>query len=216
MDILWHDDETNHFVSIAEEPLKEDMEVVMNSFEGHRFRLRLTTGIAETMFTKGSKDETIVIVYDTTLNSLSYYNLDEAEGLRRKVKNNIMKSCLEIPEISNDPSELKKCITNSVTDHIRKAHESKNLLRKYQNDVSNQLRNYSCADLSLETPEPISSYDISIDSKPYTINNLLDLSHAKIWYVNNFITPEECKVLEDYGNHKHLYLIIYFEFLTSI
>lgn len=28
---------------------------------------------------------------------------------------------------------------------------------------------------------------------------LLDLPHAKIWFVENFITPEECKVFETHG-----------------
>jgi hypothetical protein len=165
------------------------------------------------MFTKGIKDETIVVTYDPVLNSLGLYDLAQHDRIRNSVKNAIMKECSDLKA-----DELKKCVAKTYTGHVQKAHASKSLLRKYQHSVSNQLRNYTCADLSLETATPISTYDFQYEGKSYTVNNLLDLAHAKVWYVNNFITPEECQIFEKHGN-KSLVLsfsCFLFEFISQI
>ena len=51
----------------------------------------------------------------------------------------------------------------------------------------------------MQPTEPESSYPVLIDDKPYTVDILLDSSHAKIWKIDNFITDEECDILVKHG-----------------
>lgn len=69
--------------------------------------------------------------------------------------------------------------------------------------MSARLRNYTCADPTMNTTTPISSKTVNIMNKQYHMDTYLDMDSAKIWSVSNFITPDECSILMNYGV-KHL------------
>ena len=65
--------------------------------------------------------------------------------------------------------------------------------------MSDKLRNYTCADPTLESSTPLRTETMRIQNKDYTVNILLDMNAAKIWSVEGFISEEECRILHDHG-----------------
>jgi hypothetical protein len=90
-------------------------------------------------------------------------------------------------------------MANAVVDDLVKQSESKTKLQKYRDLMSGRLRNYTCADEKLETSKPLRSETIHYEGKRYTLDILFDTPSAKIWGIENFITDEECSVLENHA-----------------
>ena len=67
-------------------------------------------------------------------------------------------------------------------------------MRQYRDKMAERLRNYTCADASMTSSPSLATYDYVDEAKntTYKINILLDHSHAKVWTISNFVTPEEC------------------------
>ena len=62
--------------------------------------------------------------------------------------------------------------------------------------LATQWEDYTCADQSLPTTTPISLQNWSYQGIYHTVGVLLDRDEAKIHYIKNFITPEECAAIE--------------------
>ena len=60
---------------------------------------------------------------------------------------------------------------------------------KLTRELMLSLRNYTCADETMETSTPIKSYTKILQNKKYVVDVLLDASHSKIWVVDDFISP---------------------------
>lgn len=69
----------------------------------------------------------------------------------------------------------------------------------YWDQIADKLRNYTCADESLSTSTPKSSVVEFIYDKDCIVDTYLQLEHAKIWAVQEFMSDEECDVLTKYG-----------------
>lgn len=182
---------------------------MIDTYEHHQFIIRLLdnqkdANHLETLFTKQLNDETVIVHYNEKTHNLTLTIPDEYDWLRKKIHKLVQTTCSSdnINNNEDDKNDFSSCIRENIALHVKHVHESKNNLRKFQDDISSKLRNYTCDDDNLSTTTPDYIYPMNIDGKSYDINVLLDLTHAKIWYVNNFITPEECDLLEKHGRPK--------------
>ncbi|KAL7527718.1 hypothetical protein ACHAXR_002093, partial [Thalassiosira sp. AJA248-18] len=62
--------------------------------------------------------------------------------------------------------------------------------------MAEQWEDYTCADFDLPTTAPKSMHNWHYQGEDHTVGVLLDRDEAKIHYVKNFITPEECAAIE--------------------
>eukprot|EP00595_Chromulina_sp_UTEXLB2642_P002078 CAMPEP_0196764406 /NCGR_PEP_ID=MMETSP1095-20130614/6047_1 /TAXON_ID=96789 ORGANISM="Chromulina nebulosa, Strain UTEXLB2642" /NCGR_SAMPLE_ID=MMETSP1095 /ASSEMBLY_ACC=CAM_ASM_000446 /LENGTH=318 /DNA_ID=CAMNT_0042119883 /DNA_START=417 /DNA_END=1373 /DNA_ORIENTATION=+ len=95
--------------------------------------------------------------------------------------------------------EFTQCVADVIYEDITKITDAKEKAEKYRDLLSSRLRNYTCEDDSMNTSTPISSYNIRLHDKSVKVEVLQDLPSAKIWYVDNFISEDECNVLVNHG-----------------
>eukprot|EP01038_Epipyxis_sp_PR26KG_P006717 gene6717-9210_t len=182
-------------VKQTEKPVRNNSEVQINSYDTHQFKVKFLKDIpgVEVNFTKGPKEENVIISYDP----------DTGMSVRQTTKfNEIMDQISSATEICGDfrGAKFSECVAHEIVDEVTRITDAKSTMAKYRDLMSSRLRNYTCIDEDMETTKPIKSFDVNIDGKSLTVDSLLDSTHAKIWKVDNFITEEECGVLMEYGN----------------
>jgi hypothetical protein len=74
----------------------------------------------------------------------------------------------------------------------KEIHEQQEL----RTEIGVQWEEYTCADFDLPTTTPKSIHSWSYDGQEHEVGVLLNRDEAKIHYVKNFITPEECAAIE--------------------
>ena len=141
---------------------------------------------------KGSEEEVITVRYDK-INGMTIDQITKSDELI----NEVMEKSVHCNSLSG--TEYAECIADNVKESVNKLSESKSRITKYRYLMSSRLRNYTCADESLNTSTPLSSKMTFILNKHYRVNSLFDTSHAKIWAIDDFISDEECAILEKYG-----------------
>lgn len=180
-------------------PIRNESETHINSYENHQFLVKfyhnLTEKDAHTHFVKGPREETVTILYDPAADELSIVTFSKFDELMAGIKN-ATEVCGK-----GDVAKLTDCVTRAVIDDIEKISDQKTELVKNRDLMSNRLRNYTCADPAMETSRPLYTYTWNPDDGGADINvdALYETDHAKIWIAHDFITPEECKILEDHG-----------------
>lgn len=94
------------------------------------------------------------------------------------------------------------CFVKGIADDVIKTEDQKTEIVKYRNLMSARLRNYTCADETMNTSTPIKSTKVDLRGEIYDTDVLYDMPDAKIWLMHNFISEEECKILEDHGRSR--------------
>jgi hypothetical protein len=97
---------------------------------------------------------------------------------------------------------LADCIVNELSPDVNKLTEAMNTMMKTTSQVSGHLRNYTCEDESLDTSKPIFSIPFDRKNSVYNAQFLLNMTHAKVWLIENFVTNEECATLNRVGRPK--------------
>lgn len=181
-------------VKQTQKPIRNSSETVINSYDTHEFMIKYLDPKREgsVTFAKGPREEVVTIGLDEN-NQLTVVQTTKFDELVDTI-NSLAKQC---PRSNQD--ELSSCIANGIMSDFNKQSESKIRLTKYRDAIAYRLRNYTCADSTMKTTEPIKSYDVRIEGKNHKVNILLDMDHAKIWSVDNFITQNECDVLIKHG-----------------
>ena len=180
-------------------PIRNESETHINSYENHQFLVKfyhnLTIKDAHTHFVKGPREETVTINYDAETDELSITTFSKFDEIMAEIKN-ATEVCGK-----GDLSKLTDCVTRAVIDDIEKISDQKTELVKNRDLMSNRLRNYTCADPHMETSRPLYTYTWNPDDggDDITVDALYETDHAKVWIAHEFITPEECKILEDHG-----------------
>lgn len=189
------DDNTNDLVNQFERPLRNGSESTISSYENHRFLVRffVQRDNIETIFTKTADDETVLVTFDSDSNELHVRQASQYYEIEDKISSAV-DHCIDL-----DGDEFTDCITDGIFDEMNRLHSEKALVKKYRDAISLKLRNYTCADPMMQTTEPVDQYDFTFQDKTYKVNIMLDLSHAKIWAVENFVSEEECKIFMEYG-----------------
>jgi hypothetical protein len=176
--------------------------VQINSYNTHRFQVQFFKQKAgepkyAADFVKGPREEIITIRFVN--NTFSITQNTKYDEIMSSIKAAAV-GCKSSTSSESDSNAYNSCIARSVVDELHSLTESKNLLAKYRDHVSERLRNYVCADQTMETSESISNFPIQFrNGKKLTGEVLMDLPEAKIWYVEDFISDDECEVLKKHG-----------------
>ena len=168
------------------------------SFDTHQFVVKFMDSHhhdEEVRFTKGPEEESITIVYDPA-KGLVIKQLTRRQELREEVKEATSKC--EEKYISGTDAH-RSCIDAAIVEKTMVLQDKMEMMKKYRNRISDRLRNYTCADSDLKTTPPIKSATMRAEGKTYNMDVLFDTSHAKIWVMNDFITDQECSILERHG-----------------
>ena len=99
--------------------------------------------------------------------------------------------------------DFNKCVYDEISTDFQHHFKASDRLHKLFDKVADHYRNYTCRNITQETTKSISSYSyMGIDNKQYTINILLNRSHAKVWTVDDMISDDECVALMTEGRPK--------------
>lgn len=89
--------------------------------------------------------------------------------------------------------QLGQCVEDGISAHIEVANEEIKFQTEVRLDMSDLLEDYTCYDEKLESSEPKSSFQW----KGRKVDVMLDRPSAKIHYIENFITQEECDAVHE-------------------
>jgi len=173
--------------------------------------------LSEARFAKGSTWETVTIILTKTIKFNSHYPRkmlgSELRGKNYKLQSdssdNPLQLSLSIKEQINmasqecvhlESSEYVDCVANEMLDTVKTLSSSKTTLISYRDKISAKLRNYTCADPHMQSPDPIEVFPLHLDGRDLLVSRHLDTAHAQILTAENFITDEECALLEEYGS----------------
>lgn len=153
-------------VGLTASPIVNRTSQVFNSYSSHEFMIKFTeTGeegtpsSAEAHFTKGPVDEELDVYFDK---ESGVFRIEEAAGVTALSLATAagLETCLSTHDIKEegDSSSHVKCVADSVFASVARVAEEKARLKRYRSTLSERFRNYTCADPSLNTSEPIESF----------------------------------------------------------
>lgn len=185
-------------VSQLTKPLRNGSEASINSYQGHSFVARYFRhrDDVEVKFTKGPKEEIFVISYDKDLDNLTVKLTSNYDEIRTVIADATEK-CFGL-----DGDDFSSCIADGVLEDFTMIAEAKNQLKKQRDSISFKLRNYTCADPNMDSTEPLNVYPFEHNDQVFEVKELLNLTNAKIWMVENFVSDEECHILVEHGRPK--------------
>jgi transposase len=149
----------------------------------------------EARFMKGPVGETIEVHVgaDKNLYVKQYTQYDET----LKKLESIAEHC---EQQGSNGNQFSDCIASKLVKDIDGLMSSRETLKKHYRNIAARMRNYTCADESMETSESVDVVEFKDESgHQLTANVLLDTPVAKIWYVDDFATETECERLMEHG-----------------
>ena len=167
-------------------------------------------------FSKGSTWETVTIMADenndiqlslsaepveSTLrgkNNMLRNERSEKPNLSLSIKEQINVATRECAEFQS--TEYVDCVANQMVASVEAISKSKTDLITHRDKISARLRNYTCADPNMQSPDPIEVFPMHLDGRDLIVSRHLDTTHAQILTAENFISDEECSILEEYGS----------------
>jgi hypothetical protein len=185
----------------TEKPIRNSSHASISSYDTHEFLVKfhstqLLHSTIEGHFIKGPKDEDVEVSFDTTLNVFSIKQSTEYDRWAEKIKT-VTDNCT-----LHNSHDVSSCVAQHVYKGVADISQHKAALVKYRNLISNRLRNYTCADPTMNTSTPIESFRHYHSGRAYNVGLLLNMSHAKIWTIKDFITESECKKFKEHADGK--------------
>jgi hypothetical protein len=164
------------------------------TYDTHKFIIKsmVDKSSPEVAFVKGPYDEILTVSYGAESGFI--VDVSHPFTLMEILLDNALAVCPDQTHFDHTDCLTKQ--TYPAMDQIIKHQQN---VKMYRDKISDKLRNYTCADDSLPTSTPKSSVVEFVYDKEYTVDTYLQLEHAKIWAVRDFITDDECEVLMDYG-----------------
>jgi 2OG-Fe(II) oxygenase superfamily len=223
--VLWKDRGGEYIDLSYDEPIINGTSMILNSFGGHEFLFKSSDSSipGEVPFVKDNSHESIVVYFDEK-HEMQYFNelVESIDELKQKTlislfrgnhrptaeQRNAMKS-MSLTERTQ--YAIKACADLKGTDDfhvcfLEFAEEDFEALvfkkegaQKSRSLMSERLRNYTCADDSMETTKPLYVQNIAIGDDTYKLNVMLNTSNAKIFTVDGLVSDEECNVLREFG-----------------
>jgi NAD(P)H-flavin reductase len=151
----------------------------------------------QAFFTKGPGEEVVTITYNDTEKQLIATTKTKLDEL----VDTITSSTTDCEGF--DGSKFSECVTEGIMKEISKTTNSKALMSAYRDVMSRRLVRYICEDDQLIVSN-VSSTSNFVDGqmKVYIMNNLLDTTHGKIFYIENFLSENDCATIQDYHENK--------------
>lgn len=169
----------------------------INSYDTHKFVVKFKHPLQgvdpQITFTKGPKEEVITISY-TSERGMTFTQVTKYDEMHMKVK---AKTDLCVGLKSD---QFDRCFATGFADDLLKLEESKDNIVLYRNLISSRLRNYTCNDDTMVTSKAIRNYYVNEGDRSFKIDVLFDLPSAKIWAIEDFISDEECSVLQEHAS----------------
>ena len=126
--------------------------------------------------------------------------------MAKESANEILNECEEkiIERISDNEisaveavSSLKKCVSAGVALEMEKSQEEIAFQSSIRTGMAEKLENYTCADNDLPSSSPEREEEWFHGNTRRDVDIFIDRPASKIHLVHDFITPEECKAMED-------------------
>lgn len=179
-------------------PLKNNSETEFLSYYEHEFVAKVLdhhSPVSEARFTKGPDYERLYITIDPETNVVETSNVlvDQQMPLTDKIKQ------LSVECASFAGKQLSNCIANGIYKDVSEISQKKVQMEKYRDVIASRLRNYTCADADMVTSTPIDAHSVHIQGNEYTVQSMFNMSRAQIYFVEDFVTDEECDVLMKHG-----------------
>jgi len=214
IELFWVDLNKNDgsLVKQTKKPLRNNTDTEINSYNSHQFKVKFldSSKKSEAVFTKGPREETVWITFNETAGEFKIKQTTKFS----EVMDTVNAATIECQDLRSE--QFSSCIASAILDDVNTLADSKSEMTKYRDIIASRLRNYTCADSTLETTTPQRTYSMNVQQQKYDVNVLFDTNHAKIWHVDNFITNEECEVLMNYGRPKLMRATVAAEDGTSI
>eukprot|EP01082_Thalassiosira_pseudonana_P001630 g843.t1 g843 contig10:832898-833890(+) len=112
---------------------------------------------------------------------------------RDKVKQRIIATDLNASEALD---AFATCAQPLVARQIEESNKEIKAQADLRVELGEMWEEYTCSDYNLATTSPKSTHTWNYQGQDHTVGVLLDRDEAKIHYVKNFITPEECEAIE--------------------
>ncbi len=181
-------------------PLRKNSEAKITTFRGHTFCVRLANHIpeVEVNFSVGDHDETILVYREPATGDLRIERRDAMTDFQEYLVG-VIENCKVIHPFPMYKSQLLSCVKDGLYEEMLRVTTSINLMEAFRNDMSTRLTDYLCNDESLNSTESIDRYNFVHDNETFHVQVLLDLAAAKIWYVEDFLSADDCDILAREG-----------------
>jgi hypothetical protein len=177
-------------------PIRNNTEDNIETYEGHKFKIKYWGDkyIGEADFVVGNADSKLIVTYDWDISNFHIEFRSKVDDILDNIK-----ASFKLCDIFRKTGKYYDCMVDAVAADINRLADGKATAEKYLAHTGNKLRNYTCMDETVPQSKAKSSYEVMIEDSTYELDILLDMPSSKVWYVDNFITEEECKILMDHG-----------------
>lgn len=97
---------------------------------------------------------------------------------------------------------IAKCIESSVANQMEKANEEIAFQAQIRTQMAEGYENYTCADYDMPTTKAVDTKTWYNNGVVRKVDVLLERPASKVHLVKNFITPEECRAMEEAAEKK--------------
>lgn len=180
------------------DPIRNGTEVEIHSYDTHQFLVRFQgykKGDTQARFTKGPEFEYVHVRFDKAT-GLFVEVSTKADQLQTEIED-FIDICQNTVE---EGMPITDCLTEALATKIHDLQAHKHSLQKFHYRSAERMRNYTCADEKLKSSKPIGTMKhTDDDGVSYTSNILFEAPSAKIWYIENFVSDDECDILMKHG-----------------
>jgi hypothetical protein len=188
----------------------------LNSFKNHEFEVRevpaISTGACKSedqvcrstsFVVSPGEEQTFTITKDFVIDFIDDKVKAEVQATeivqtcQKKAKAKLAAADNDATMVHSAMDDLVACVEGGVAEALKKANEElafQSLIRK---GMANQMENYTCVDLSLNTTPSLEDkiWKSDKDGKRRKVQVLLDRPASRIHVIENFISEEECKAM---------------------
>ena len=137
-----------------------------------------TQSDATAEFAKGPREEVVTITYDADENVMKVVQTTKLDEIKDQI-HAVTQTCAA----TGSGSEFGNCVAAGILDDLTRVSDAKAMVVKYRDQMSERLRNYTCADPSMQTTTPLRTDSVRVFGSDYTAESYLDLPSAKIFTV---------------------------------
>lgn len=196
IEVFWVDtfSPSERLVAQSKKPIRNNTDILIHSYATHKFSVRFLKHIdhSEANFTKLAKDEVIRVTFDAQQQKIV---LEQATKFNEGITL-LREAIKECDQQHREADDVHACIEEKTLKYAADYTESRDTMNQYRDSLSEAARNYTCLDPTMQTTEPIRSYEYFFLDEVHTVDVLLDHDAAKIWTIDDFITDEECQHLQ--------------------
>ena len=176
-------------------PVRNATSTDVNSYETHEFLVKFfnNSDSPQGHFIKGPKEEEVHVHYDASLDQFQIKVMTDLDHWVEKMDISSAKC------INDNSMKFSECLAVDVQKEFTKLSEEHRQVMRYREEMSRLLRNYTCADTSLNTSVPINRFVYTFGDVEYKVNTHFDLPSAKIWTIPAFLTDDECEVFRQHA-----------------